>query len=139
MTDSEHRRHVLQALEKILASDLAKSVICDISQLGLVEMTRKRTRESLEHVLSEPCPACGGRGTVKTVETVCHEILREVMRSARQFDAREFLVLACSDVIEALLDEQSAGLAGLEAMISKPIKLQAEALYHQEHFDVVLI
>lgn len=139
MVDAEHRRQVMYALEKSLASDLARNVICDISQLGLVEMTRKRTRESLEHMLCQPCPACSGRGTVKTVETVCFEILREVMRSARQFEAREFLVLACADVIDALLDEQSVGVAELEAMIGKPIKLQAESLYHQEHFDVVLI
>jgi ribonuclease G len=139
MEEPEHRYQVLQALEKSLTGDPVRCTVGEISPLGLVEMTRKRTRESLERMLCEPCAVCAGRGTVKTVETVCIEILREVARTARQFEAREFLVLACADVIDALLDEYSPGMAELEAGIERPIKLQAESLYHQEQFDVVLI
>ncbi len=139
MSDEDHKKQVLRALEKGLARDHARSVVCGLSPLGLVEMTRKRTRESLEHILCEPCRTCGGRGTVKTVETICHEIAREILRSARQFDPREFMVLAAPDVIAVLLDEQSTSLAELEELVHRPIRLQAEALYYQEQFDVVLM
>ncbi len=139
MLADEHKRQVIKALEKALAGDHARSVICDVSPLGLVEMTRKRTRESLEHVLCEGCPTCRGRGSVKTVETVGHEIAREVMRSASQFDPREFLVVASPDVISLLLDEQSTLLAELEEIVCRPIRLQSESLYPREQFDVVLM
>lgn len=134
----EHREQVLSALDSSLAQDPARTMISGISALGLVEMTRKRTRESLEHMLCEPCQQCAGRGFVKSAETVCHEILREVMRSARQFDSSEMMVLANPDVIDMLLDELSTAMAELENYTGKPIKLQAEALYQQEVFDVVL-
>ncbi|MCF6281638.1 MAG: ribonuclease G [Candidatus Polarisedimenticolaceae bacterium] len=139
MQDPEHRRQVLRALEKYLAKDHAKSQICEVSSLGLVEMTRKRTRESLGHVLCEPCPCCAGRGTLKTAETTCYEVFREIMREAREFDAESLLVLASQEVIDRLLDEESTNLASLEQFIGKPIKLQVEALYTQEHYDVVLV
>ena len=132
-------RQVLRALEKCLSRDHAKTHISEVSSLGLVEMTRKRTRESLEHVLCEPCPCCGGRGTVKTAETTCNEIFREIMREARQFEVETLLVLASQEVIDRLLDEESGHLAELEEFIGKPIKLQAESLYTQEQYDVVLI
>ena len=139
MEDEEHRRQVLQALEKNLTNDHAKNQILEVSPLGLVEMTRKRIRESLEHVLCTPCPTCQGRGSVKTPETVCYEIFREILRQARQFDFQELLVLAHEEVIELLLDEESASLAELEEMTSKPIRLQTEALYPQDQYDVVLM
>ena len=138
MGRSEHREQVVAALERSLAQDPARTMISGISALGLLEMTRKRTRESLQHMLCEPCQQCAGRGFVKSIETVCHEILREVMRSARQFDSNEMMVLANPDVIDMLLDELSTAMAELENFTGKPIKLQAEALYQQEAFDVVL-
>ena len=106
---------------------------------GLVEMTRKRTRESLEHMLCMPCPTCEGRGFVKTTETVCYEIFREILRQSRQFEFQELMVLAHQDVIERLLDEESAALAELEVHTGKPIRLQTEALYQQDQYDVVLM
>ncbi|MEA3274454.1 MAG: ribonuclease G [Pseudomonadota bacterium] len=139
MCEDEHKRQVLRALDKCLAKDHAKTHISEVSSLGLVEMTRKRTRESLEHVLCEPCPCCAGRGTVKTAETTCYEIFREIMREARQFDVETLLVLASQEVIDRLLDEESGHLAELEEFTEKPIRLQAEALYTQEQYDVVLI
>ncbi len=139
MQDEDHKRQVLRALEKCLARDHAKTHITEVSSLGLVEMTRKRTRESLEHVLCEPCPCCGGRGSLKTAETTCYEIFREILREARQFDVESLLVLASQEVIDRLLDEESSSLAELEAFIGKSIRLQAEVLYSQEHYDVVLI
>src|SRR3546814_4760060 len=110
MKSEDHRAQVLRALERALAADHARTQIHPFSPLGLIEMTRKRTRESLGHILCEPCPACDGRGTIKTVETVCHEIAREVQRAARQFEAKGFLVLAAPQLVQRLVEEQPSGL-----------------------------
>jgi ribonuclease G len=139
MEDAEHRRQVVRALEKALSRDRTKVHIAEMSTLGLVEITRKRTRESLEHILCEPCSVCSGRGTVRTAHTVCYEVFREILREARQFEANEYLVLASQVVIDMLLDEEADGLGKLQEFIGKPINLQVESLYHQEQFDVVLI
>ncbi len=139
MTEAEHRRQVSQALSGRLAGDHAKTQIMAVSPLGLVEMTRKRNRESLEHVLCEACPSCEGRGFVKTSETVCYEIFREILRQHGQFEFKELLVLARPDVIERLLDEESASIAELEELTGSPVRLQSEGLYAPDQFDVVLI
>jgi ribonuclease G len=139
MEEAEHRRQVIQALERALAGDHVKTSISSVSPLGLVEMTRKRTRESLEHVLCQACPTCEGRGFVKTAETVCYEVFREILRQARQFDATQLMVLAHQDVIERLLDEESAALGELELATGRPIRLQTEALYTVDQYDVVLM
>ncbi len=139
MASEDHKQAVFRALEKHLEKDRAKNHICEVSALGLVEMTRKRTRESLEHVLCEPCPLCGGRGSIRTAETVAYEIFREIMREARQYEARQFLVLASQEVVDLMLDEESTSVAELESFIGIPIKFQAEMLYTQEQYDVVLM
>jgi len=139
MQEEEHKRQVMRALEKSLDNDRSKSHICEVSSLGLVEMTRKRTRESLEHVLCQSCPTCQGRGSVKTAETVCYEIFREILREARQFDTQTLMVLASQEVVDLLLDEESDSVAELEEFIGKTIKFQVESLYAQEQFDVVLM
>ena len=139
MRDEPHRRAVLAALERALAGDRAQTHIVSLSPLGLVEMTRKRTRESLEHLLCEPCPSCSGRGLIRTPETVCNEIFREIVRQSRQFASRELLILAHQDVVDRLLDEESATLGELEAQVGRPIRLQVEALYGVDHYDVVLV
>ena len=139
MHDESHRRQVLAALERALAGDRAQTHIVSLSPLGLVEMTRKRTRESLEHLLCAPCPICEGRGFVKTPETVCNEIFREIVRQSRQFASRELLILAHQDVVDRLLDEESTTLAELEAQVARPIRLQVEGLYGVDQYDVVII
>lgn len=139
MLQHDHRQQVLKLLEKSLERDYAKTYVCEVSPLGLVEMTRKRTRESLEHVLCEPCQTCGGNGFVKSAETVCYEVFREVLRAVRQFDAKELLVLASQEVVDLLLEEESDSLAELQEFVGIPIRLQVEALYTQEQFDVVLL
>ncbi|BAW79908.1 Rne/Rng family ribonuclease [Candidatus Nitrosoglobus terrae] len=139
MEEEDHKRQVLRALEHGLEKDHAKTYISEVSSLGLVEMTRKRTRESLEQILCEPCPTCSGRGTVKTVETVCYEILREVLREAKQFEASRYLVIAAQEIVDRLMDEESTHVAELEAFIGKPIKFQPELLYMREQFDVVMM
>ncbi len=139
MDTPEHREAVLQEFKKALARDRTRTTLNGFSPLGLVEMTRKRTRESLARILCEPCPTCQGRGEIKTARTVCYEILRDLLREARQFDAREFRILASQSVIDLLLDEESQGLAQLEYFIGKPISLQVESQYTQELYDVILI
>jgi len=139
MANEEHKRQVLRALERGLEKDHAKSHISEVSSLGLVQMTRKRTRESIEHVLCEFCPTCRGRGSVKTPETVAFEIFREILREARQFEAQTFLVIASQQVIDLMLDEESSSVAELEEFIGKPIKLQVEIQYAQELYDVILM
>ena len=139
MVSEEHRQAVLKALEKHLEKDRAKSHISQVSPLGLVEMTRKRTRESLEQILCEPCPLCDGRGSIKTAETVCYEIFRELLRETRQYSPRQFVVLAAPEVVDAMQDQESTSVAQLEAFIGIPIKFQAEALYTREQYDVALM
>ena len=136
MHSDDHKSQVLRSLDRELAKDKARIQVHPFSPLGLIEMTRKRTRESIGHILTETCPTCGGRGHIKTIEAVCHDIAREVQRAARQYEAKSFLVLACPAVVEKL-QEQSGGLAELEAQFKRPIRLQAEAYYPQENFDVV--
>ncbi|WP_028452267.1 ribonuclease G [Chitinilyticum aquatile] len=139
MDNEEHKNAVLEELKKALSRDRTKITVSGFTSLGLVEITRKRTRESLAHVLCETCPTCQGRGEIKTAETVCHEILREILREARQFNARQYRILAAQAVIDMFLDEESASLAQLADFIGKPIYLQVETAYSQEQFDVVLV
>ncbi|MDQ5887020.1 MAG: ribonuclease G [Neisseriaceae bacterium] len=135
----EHQQAVLSELQKALAKDRTKNTVSGFTSLGLVEITRKRTRESLAHVLCEPCPVCQGRGEIKTAQTVCFEILREILREARQYNAKEYRILAAQSVIDMFLDEESQSLAQLADFIGKPISLQVETVYSQEQFDVVLV
>jgi ribonuclease G len=137
MQDEEHRRQVLRALEKATEKDFAKLFITGVSELGLVQMTRKRTRDSLARVLCEPCPVCQGRGLLKSAESICYEIFREVLRSARSFDTPQLMVLASQEVIDRLLDEDSASVADLEELTKKTIKFQVENIYNREQYDIV--
>ncbi|CZF78395.1 ribonuclease G [Grimontia marina] len=139
MSSEEHRQRVLQSLEQALSKDRVKTNINGFTQLGLVEMTRKRTRESIEHVLCGQCPTCEGRGSVKTVETVCYEILREITRVNRAYEADKFVVYASPSVGEALEGEESHAVAELEVFIGKQVKVHIEPLYTQEQFDVVMM
>ncbi|PHS20174.1 MAG: ribonuclease E/G [Kangiella sp.] len=139
MKEEEHKRQVLRTLEKAIDKDRAKTQISEVSSLGLVQMTRKRSRESLENTLCETCPTCDSRGTIKTAQSICYEILRELHRSAMAYDAKKYLVLASQEVVDRMLDEETAHIAELESMINKPVRFQAEPLYTQEQFDVVLL
>ncbi len=139
MEQAEHRASVLAELNRALERDRTRLTVNGFTQLGLVEMTRKRTRESLEHVLCESCAVCRGRGQIKTAQTVCYEILREILRESKQFNAREFRILASQSVIDLFLDEESQSLAQLGDFIGKPISLQVESIYTQEQYDIVLM
>ena len=139
MHDAEHRRQVHRALEKAMARDPARNKITGVSELGLVEMTRKRTRESLERMLCETCPSCEGRGVLKTAETVCYEIFREILRDARAYETGDLMVIASPTVVERLLDEETASASELESFIGRTIGFRAEPDYGQEQFDIVLL
>jgi ribonuclease G len=139
MSREEHQQAVLAEFRKQLARDRTRTTVSGFSQLGLVEMTRKRTRESLAHMLCEPCPTCQGRGQVKTARSVCYDILREILREARQFDPKEFRVVASAAVVEMLLDEESVHLAGLSEFVGKPISLSTEPTMNPEQYDIVLM
>ena len=139
MDSDEHKAAVLLEFNKALSTDYTRLTVNGFTALGLVEMTRKRTRESLAHVLCEECHTCNGKGEVKTARTVCYEILRELLREARQFNAREFRILGSIAVINIFLDEESQGLAMLSDFIGKPISLKAEPSYAQEQYDIVLL
>ena len=135
----DHQDEVLSEFRRQLGRDRVKTMAGGFSQLGLVEMTRKRTRESLAHMLCEPCPACSGKGNVKTARSICYEVLREILREARQFNPREFRVVASPKVVEMFLDEESQHLASLSDFIGKPISLQSETVMAQEQYDIVLL
>ena len=139
MTREEHKTAVLQEFRKQLSRDRTKVTIGGFTQLGLVELTRKRTRESLARMLCEPCPTCEARGQVKTARSICYEILREILRESRQFNPKEFRVVAAANVVEMLLDEENQHLAGLSDFIGKPISLTAEPTNQTEHYDIVLM
>ena len=139
MLDKEHQRQVLRTLEKCLEKDRAKTSITGVSELGLVEMTRKRTRESLGQAMCESCPVCRGRGILKSPETVCYEIFREILRDARAYENEKFMVLASQVVIDLLLDEESANVADLESFIGRTIEFRVETVYNQEQYDIVLV
>ena len=139
MENADHRNAVLAELNRALEWDRTRLTVNGFTALGLVEMTRKRTRESLAHVLCEPCPTCSGRGAVKTSRTVCYEILREILREARQFSAREFRVLASQSVVDLLQEEESPAVAMLSDFIGRTVSLQVESSYTPEQYDIVLM
>ena len=139
MDNAGHQEAVLTELKKTLARDPTRTTVSGFSALGLVEMTRKRTRESLAHVLCETCPTCAGRGEIKTAQTVCYDVLREILREARQFDAREYRIVASQSVIDLFLDEESGSLAQLIDFIGKPVSMQVETTYPQEQYDIILL
>jgi len=139
MQNDNHQHRVLHSLEQAMVKDKVKFSISGFSSLGLVEMTRKRTRESLEHILCDECPVCDGRGNLKTVETVCFEILREIVRVNRAYQADKFIVYAASSVSESLINDEYHHLAELEVFVGKQIKVQTESMYNQEQFDVVMM
>jgi ribonuclease G len=139
MQDGEHRRQVHRTLEKAMQRDPSRNKITGVSELGLIEMTRKRTRESLEHLLCEDCPVCEARGVLKTAETVCYEIFREIIREARAYENDTLMVLAAQSVVDRLLDEESANVADVAEFIGRTISFRVEPAYSQEHFDIVLL
>lgn len=139
MAEEEHKQHVINTLENYLNQDTTRSYVHGITQLGLVEITRKRTTENLQQMLSEQCNNCKGLGLIKTVESVCYELFREIIRTVRQFQTGQIMVLASNVLVDYIYDEQTDSLTELEEELGKSISLQPESSYSQEQFDVVLM
>jgi ribonuclease G len=139
MESASQKEAVLLELQRAMEMDRTKVRALGFTQLGLVEVTRKRTRDSLAHMLCEPCPTCGGGGEIKTAQTICYEILREIRRMAQQFNPKEFRVLANAGVIDRFLDEESQHLATLGDTVGKPISLHVESGYSPAMYDIVMI
>jgi ribonuclease G len=139
MIEPEHQRQVLRALKRGLSKDPAKNYITEMTSLGLLEVTRKRTRESLEHILCEVCPVCHGKAVIKSAQTICYEIFREIMRDSREYETVSYRILASEKVIDMLLNEEQMSLMNLQEFINAKIELQVETLYMQDEYDVVMV
>ena len=139
MVKVDHQTAVLAEFQKHLSKDRVKTVVSHFSSLGLVELTRKRTRESLAHLLCKPCDTCSGKGTVKSARSVVYDIFREILREARQFNPGEIKVMAAPEVVELMMEEESQHLAGLSEFIGKPISLKPEPGLGPETYDIVLL
>lgn len=138
MEKEANREKVYAALEDALKSDKSKSNILKISELGLVEMTRKRVRESIGRMMCEPCPYCEGRGYVKSKTTVCHEIFREVRREMLDIRGTKVLLTVNPQVADLLYDEERRGLEELEKKYKKRVTVRAKPGFHQEQFEIVI-
>ncbi|WP_394262143.1 ribonuclease G [Moraxella boevrei] len=139
MAEQAHRDDVLESLKQQLKNDYAKTSLSEFSSLGLIEMTRKRTRESLQQQLCEPCLSCGGKGFVKSSETVCLEIFRELMRFARSYNTpKKFTVVANSTIIDLLETSEADTVAELAYLLGRKIDLASDNRYSQEQYDILL-
>ena len=139
MATDEHREAVLNELRRAISTDRTKMTVSNFTELGLVEMTRKRTRESLAHVLCEPCPMCEGRGEIRTARTVCYAIMREIVRLSKQYkETKEFRIVASRSVVDMFMEEESPALEILQSLVEKPVLLELETGYSQEQYDVIL-
>ena len=140
MVSEEHRRLVMSELDNHLASDHAFTNVLPMSALGLVEMTRKRTHDSLLKQLCEPCVHCDGKGYIKTKMTIAYEILRDLQREANTYpQAQGFVMLMNPDLVTWLIEEASAALSELEEQIKRPIQLKATVGYEREQYDIMLL
>jgi ribonuclease G len=137
MQNSQHKAQLREALDKALLKDKARVEVSELSSLGLLQMTRKRTRESLEHILCVTCPTCKRRGSIKSFETICYDILREIKRIANLFPWAGFLVLAPEGVINTFKETENLMLSQLASELQRPIKLQSENSYKNEQWDVL--
>jgi ribonuclease G len=137
MEKESNRERVYQALELALRKDRARSNISKISELGLVEMTRKRTRESLNKLLGEPCPTCQRAGYVKSKTSVCYDIFREIERVSSDVGGDTIVVDANPEVAEILCEEERASIERLEGKLGKRIVVQGTEKFHQDEYEVV--
>ena len=138
MINEEHKRQVLRMLEKGQQSDRMKCNVTQISELGLVEMTRKRTYGSLLKIICEPCEVCNGRGFIKSVESVCLEIFKNLQRKAKELGGKECLIMASQVVVDRLIDEQVDNVRELAELLDADISCQVEPGYTQEQYDIVI-
>ncbi len=138
MDNLEHKNLVMSALHDAMGKDGVKNNISEISSLGLVQMTRKRTRESLDRILCGTCEVCSGSGKVKTAETVCYEILRDISRTCKAYKANMYLVLASEQVVDRMLEREHDSVLALEQEFDISVKFRVEEHYTHGMFDIVL-
>jgi ribonuclease G len=131
------REKVFQAFEESLRKDRQKTSIFEISELGLVEMTRKRTRENISRILSESCPYCEGAGLIKSKTTVCYEVFREIERSSSALGGHSILVEVNPEVADLLYEEERGRVEELEKRLKKKIMIKGKAGFHQEQFNII--
>jgi ribonuclease G len=136
MDKESNRERVMRAFEEALKADKAKANVTKISELGLVEMTRKRTRESLGRMLTEPCPYCEGKGYIKSKTTVCYEILRQLRRDGNSFREDGIAVTCNPEIADLLINVEAQYIEQLEKRLQKKIIIQAKKRFHLEKFEI---
>ncbi|HXH72346.1 MAG TPA: ribonuclease G [Mariprofundaceae bacterium] len=139
MQEEENKQRLMEVLAEALKRDKAKTHIAQLSSLGLVEMTRKRTRDSLGRTLLQECPCCHGTGSAKSPTTVCYQLFREVVAGARAYPCEKLLVAAHPQIIDLLLGEESDNVARLEEFLRKEITLKSDEAFDPGHYEVVLL
>lgn len=138
MTDDEHRQRVIDALIKALSEDRSKYTISPISAFGIIEMTRKRTRANLRQIMCETCPTCGGRGYVKTIETLVYELFRDLMREARELSPKKLTVVGDPALIEFIREEESLAFSDLQVLLRFPIRLESNDAYVDGQYEIAV-
>ena len=139
MDDKKNRQKVYQAVEQELRKDRSPSKALQVSDFGLVIITRKRVKQSLERVLTEPCPYCAGTGVIKSSSTICYEILNEVKKVGPDINGHRLLLRVNPDIARALKEEESGVLTDLRASIGKDVTIKADVHLHHEQFDVMAV
>jgi len=139
MEEKKNRQKVLQAVEHELRKDRAPSKALQVSDFGLVIITRKRVKQSLERVLTEPCPYCSGSGVIKSTSTICYEILNEVKKVSPDINGHRLLLRVNPDIARALQEEESAVLSDLKQSIGKDVTVKPDVQLHHEQFDVMAV
>ena len=139
MEKEANREKVWNALRDATYKDKSKSNILHMSELGLIEMTRKRTKESIGQVLCEPCSYCDGEGYLKSKQTVCYEVLRELERQRKDFYGRNVLVMAHPEVAAMFCDEERAALERVEERMHALVSVKADPNLHLENYDIALL
>jgi Rne/Rng family ribonuclease len=139
MEEKKNRQKVFQAVEQELRKDRAPSKALQVTDFGLIIITRKRVKQSLERQLTEPCPYCSGTGTIRSSSTICYEILTEIRKVAAELDGRGIVLRVNPDIARALKEEESAVFRDLQATLGKNITLKPDVHLHHEQFDVMAI
>ena len=139
MEEKKNRQRVFQEVEKELRRDRSPSKALQVSDFGLVIVTRKRVKQSLERQLTEPCPYCSGSGSIKSTATICYEILEEMKKLGNDLDGQGVLLRVNPDIARALKEEESAVLRELQQVLGRPVTLRPDAHLHHEQFDVMAI
>jgi ribonuclease G len=139
MEEKKNRQKVFQEVEKELRKDRSPSKALQVSDFGLVIVTRKRVKQSLERQLTEPCPYCSGSGTIKSASTICFEIVTEIRKITPELDGHGVILRVNPDIAKTLKEEESALLRDLQRTLGKPITIKPDTHLHHEQFDVMAV